>query len=84
MAKRVLAPRRFLSAQCSSTARAILAELEEGSAAPADRTPAAPADQVSLTDLGALEAAERLRRVDVNTLTPIEAMNLLYELKQKL
>ncbi len=65
-------------------ARAILAELEEGSAAPADRTPAAPADQVSLTDLGALEAAERLRRVDVNTLTPIEAMNLLYELKQKL
>ena len=38
----------------------------------------------SLTDLGANEVAERLRRVDVNTLTPIEAMNLLYELKQKL
>ena len=30
------------------------------------------------------EVAERLRRVDVNTLTPIEAMNLIYELKQKL
>ena len=68
-------------------ARAILQELEEGSApaaAPAAAAPAADAGQMSLGDLGAIQAAERLRRVDVNTLTPIEAMNLVYELKQML
>ena len=65
-------------------ARAILAELEEGGAQAAPAPQAAASGQVSLTDLGALEVAERLRRLDVNTLTPIEAMNLLYELKQKL
>ncbi|MCQ4769371.1 DNA mismatch repair protein MutS [Intestinimonas massiliensis] len=65
-------------------ARDILAELEaQGAPAPAT-APARADDQISLTDLGANEVAERLRRVDVNTLTPIEAMNLLYELKQKL
>lgn len=67
-------------------ARAILAELEEGKSdllsAPEAVRPAA--DQVSMLDLGAAEAAERLRAVDVNTLTPIEAMNLIYELKQRL
>ena len=30
------------------------------------------------------EVADRLRSVDINTLTPIEAMNLLFELKNKL
>ena len=29
-------------------------------------------------------AAEQLRKLDLNTLTPIEAMNFLYQLKQKL
>ena len=52
--------------------------------APAAAAPAADAGQMSLGDLGAVQAAERLRRVDVNTLTPIEAMNLVYELKQML
>ena len=68
-------------------ARKILSELEEGGA-PAP-TPAAPAraaadDQVSLLDMGAAKVADRLRQVDVNVLTPIEAMNLVYELKQML
>ena len=68
-------------------ARKILAELEEGGT-PAP-TPAAPAkaaadDQVSLLDMGAAKVADRLRQVDVNVLTPIEAMNLVYELKQML
>lgn len=40
--------------------------------------------QISLQDLGALEAAERLRRTDPNTLTPLEALNLVYELKKML
>ena len=68
-------------------ARKILSELEEGGA-PAP-TPAAPAraaeeGQVSLLDMGAAKVADRLRQVDVNVLTPIEAMNLVYELKQML
>ena len=68
-------------------ARAILAELEAG--AP-EQTAAVPAQaveeqgQVGFGDLAALEVAEQLRQTDLNTLTPIEAMNLLYQLKQKL
>ena len=30
------------------------------------------------------EVADKLRAVDINTLTPIEAMNLIFELKKKL
>ena len=65
-------------------ARKILEELEAG--VPAAPAPAAaqPEEQVSLLDMGAAQAAARLRDVDVNVLTPIEAMNLLYELKQML
>ena len=40
--------------------------------------------QVSLTDLGGSRVADRLKSVDLNTLTPLEAMNLLYELKQSM
>ena len=67
-------------------ARAVLKELEEGSRAPAPEPAAAPEkpDQISLGDMAALEAAEVLRRTDLNTLTPIEAMNLIYKLKQSL
>jgi len=36
-----------------------------------------------MEDLGANEIISRLRDIDINTLTPLEAMNLLYELKQK-
>ena len=65
-----------------SRARQILTELEAGGLA----APAAPAtpvsDQVSLTDMGGSEVTRRLQMVDLNTLTPIEAMNLLFELKQ--
>ena len=41
-------------------------------------------DQVSLTAIGEGEVLDALRRCQVETLTPLEAMNLLYELKQKL
>ena len=66
-------------------ARDILKELEAGAgrAAPAPAA-ARPTDQVSLLDLGAAAVAEELRSITVETLTPIEAMNLLYELKKKL
>ena len=60
------------------------AELEaEGHSAPAAQT-AAEQGQMSLLDVGAAQVADALRRTAVETLTPIEAMNLLYEWKQKL
>ena len=34
--------------------------------------------------MGESEVIDRLRRTQVDMLTPIEAMNLLYELKKKL
>jgi DNA mismatch repair protein MutS len=43
-----------------------------------------PMEQMSLADIGALEAAMILRSTDLNTLTPIEALNLLYTIKKKL
>lgn len=65
-------------------ARVILSELEQEGCVQGASAHLPPADQISMLDLGDKEVAERLRRLDVNTLTPIEAMNLLYELKQKL
>ena len=62
-------------------AREILDELEGERALPELRRPPEE-EQVSMGDLGSAQVAQRLRAVDVNTLTPIEAMNLLYELKQ--
>ena len=38
--------------------------------------------QMSLLAVSENPALERLRKVDLNTITPIEAMNLLYELKK--
>ena len=64
-------------------ARAVLKELESGAPkAPVIRK--AASDQVSLMDLQADEIREKLAAVNVETLTPIEAMNVLYQLKQML
>jgi DNA mismatch repair protein MutS len=67
-------------------ARDILAELEaQGTAAPAPRAPQDRDDgQVSLGDMAGLAVLDELRSAAVDTLTPIEALNLLYRLKQKL
>ena len=62
-------------------ARKLLKELEAGKAA-APAASAAPQDQVSLGDMDALAIRDRLAKITVETLTPIEAMNLLYELRQ--
>ena len=52
-------------------------------AAPAPEIDALPDDdQISLVDVGADKVAERLRKLDLNTITPIEAMNLLAELQK--
>ena len=52
------------------------------SPAPAERD-RSRGDQISLTDMGADALAERLRGVDPDSLTPREALQLLYELKKE-
>ncbi|NLF35361.1 MAG: DNA mismatch repair protein MutS [Clostridiales bacterium] len=66
-------------------ARSLLRDLEAGGCARETAPAGAPEDtQVSLAELGHAEVLARLRGLPVETLTPIEALNLLYELKQKL
>ena len=47
-------------------------------------TPRKETDQVSLDALGEGEVLDAIRRCQVETLTPLEAMNLIYGWKQKL
>ncbi len=70
--------------QVISRAKEVLLELESG--APRDGVAAVRAapDQVSLSDMSAIDVADRLRSIDLNVLTPIEAMNILFELKGRL
>ena len=65
-------------------AKTYLKELEGGSlkALPA-KLPVEEHDQISFADVGADEVRERLLSLDLNTITPIEAMNLLFELQKK-
>ena len=65
-------------------ARAVLKELEESSGHRPQLLAAPQQDQVSLEALGEAEVIDRLRRTQPDTLSPMEALNLLYELKQKL
>ena len=62
-------------------AKEYLKELEtDGIAAPAAE---AGDDQISFSDIGADEVRRALLEIDLNTLTPIEGMNLLFELQRK-
>ena len=54
----------------------------EAAAPPQEVQPLPDDDQISLVDVGADKVAERLRSLDLNTITPIEAMNLLAELQK--
>ena len=70
-------------------AKKILQSVEEGKQAPvllSSKTPVAQEeDLLSILESTEAEAvAAKLRETDVNVLTPIEAMNLLYELKKML
>ena len=66
-----------------SRARKILRQLEEESGHPA-AAPAPREDQVSFAAVAEGEVIDRLRRAQVDSLTPLEALQLLYELKKKL
>ncbi|MBQ1242534.1 MAG: DNA mismatch repair protein MutS, partial [Oscillospiraceae bacterium] len=63
-------------------AKKILEELEaDGGTYVAPR---AESEQVSLEAIGEAEVLAALRRCQPDTMAPLEAMNLLYELKSKL
>ncbi len=65
-------------------AREILRELESQSGRPAPAISSPEPEQVSLGDLGGETVLKKLRMTDVNLLSPIQALNLLAELKQDL
>ena len=67
-------------------AREILDELERqgGAASVPRRALEREDDQVSRGDVAGAAVLDELRRAAVDTLTPIEALNLLYQLKQRL
>ena len=66
-------------------AKVILSSMVEGTVKEAPKA-APPSNQMSMSmsfdDMGAYEAADRIKKVDLNTLTPIEAMNFIFELKK--
>ena len=64
-------------------ARQVLKELESENGVQYT-APRKEADQVSLGSIGEGEVLDAIRRCQPDTLTPIEAMSLLYELKKKL
>ena len=74
--------------QVISRAKTVLEELEAADWQPgavgAGRAPSADGGQVSLEDMSALALADKVRSVNVDTLTPIEAMNLIYQWKKEL
>lgn len=66
-----------------SRANFCLAELESGSREAAVVKPERAELQISFSDFGSNEIIQKLKDISLDTLTPIEAMNLLYELKKK-
>ncbi|MBR5140624.1 MAG: DNA mismatch repair protein MutS, partial [Clostridia bacterium] len=68
-------------------AKEILKSIEEGSNIPRHKSESAPREEIfdlfsGLTASSEKDACDKIRAVDINTITPIEAMNLLFELKK--
>ena len=75
-----------LPASVITRARQILKELENQNPerTVAHKVQSEPDDQISMLDLSSQQVTEALRAINVETLTPIEAMNELYKLKKLL
>ena len=67
-----------------SRARKILDELEHGEGVVVPAVKPREEEQVSMGDMAGQEILNQLRMTEVNALTPIEAMNLLFEWKRML
>ena len=65
-------------------ARQILQDLEDEGVAPQRTVCTQPEDQISLLDLNNQQVCAVIKDINVETLTPIEAMNELYKLKKML
>ena len=65
-----------------SMAKTYLKQLEADAAAPTTEKQD-ESDQISLADAGTDEVGRILRSTDINSLTPLDALNLLSELQQK-
>ena len=67
-----------------SRARTILKELESGNSdiQPRKKETVEEQPQVSFLDVGGSQIAQKLRDITIETLTPIEALNILFELKK--
>ena len=71
-------------------AKEILREIEGGIGASAPKGTAKPSDEPAFDLFSGImaskdsEAADKIRALDINTVTPIEAMNFLFELKKLL
>lgn len=64
-------------------AKDVLGNLEAGSGTPAKQPERDESGQISLSEACGGEISEILRGTDLNTISPLEAMNLLFELKKK-
>jgi DNA mismatch repair protein MutS len=67
-------------------AKKVLAELVSGAPVQAKEKKAAAEDLgfVTLDNMSEKAVCDKLRAVDINTLTPLEAINLIFELKKDL
>ncbi len=63
-------------------AREVLKEIEEGIHKPSASEQLPLSENVSFEDMTNSEIAEKLRQCNINTLTPLEALNFIYELKK--
>ena len=70
-------------------AKAVLAEMVENGFVEPKQSSKKPQPMemnatISFEDMSIYEAADKIKKVDINTLTPIEAMNFIFELKKLL
>ena len=66
-------------------AKTILGEIIEQGGPVRPSTPKHEASvEMTIDDIGIYEIADRVKKIDLNTLTPIEAMNFIFELKKLL
>jgi len=75
-----------LPAKLIARAKEILAEIESREGRPQQSTPQRAIEedgQLAISDIRGEEIVKRLEQLDVTTLTPIEALNILYELQNK-
>ncbi len=64
-----------------SRAKEILASLEDGKTVKPVGRKKSDSEQTSLADMGANDLVARIRNIDLDNLSPMNALNLLYELK---